>query len=117
MELLTGKCKEDFEYFFYNKYSKSLFDYSNTPKNKLKKYFGWFYDLEMSFKYGVYVDFFDSVGLNILITVEFDFGYIITENRYEEVEEVKKWYDTRQESQLEAIKKANELYNKNPNIK
>lgn len=62
-------------------------------------------------KFGVLVDFFDSVGLNILLTVEFDFGYIITENRYEEIEEVIRLYDTRNEARKESIKKANELFN------
>lgn len=116
MELLTGKCKEYFEKWYLQQ------EYGNRTGKELvyaiNDVYGCdFYKMILSMQYGVYVDFFDSVGLNILITVEFDFGYIITENRYEEVEEVKKWYDTRQESQLEAIKKANELYNKNPNIK
>lgn len=64
-----------------------------------------------SMRFGVYVDFFDSVGLNITFTVEFDYGYIISEHRYEELTEVKKWYETRGFVRVASIEKANELYN------
>lgn len=99
---LTGKCKEDFEKWYLEDYTFgishiSFIDFDAIPMK--------------SMQYGVLVDYFDSVGLNILLTVEWDYGYIIAENRYEEIEEVKKWYDTRPEARTAAIEKANDLRN------
>jgi hypothetical protein len=49
---LTGKCLEDFEVWF----------------NEIQKYnIGWFYRLQPEYQYGVYVDYFDSVGIVIEI--------------------------------------------------
>lgn len=101
MELLTGKCREDFL-----KWGKDKGITNFNPKE-------YALNTSRTIAHSIIIKFFDSVGLNILITVEFDFGYVITENKYEEIEEVKKWYETREEAQLEAIKKANEIYNKN----
>ncbi len=99
---LTGKAKEDFE-----KYIDT--DYNNIEVRgsgcSILEY------LEDCMIYPIYIDFFDSVGLNITLTLEFDYGYIIQENRYDEIEEVKKWYNTRDEATKEAIIKANEIYN------
>ena len=95
---LTGKCEYDFNEWIID----------NCDVKFLEK----FYYLPLSMQFGVYVDFFDSVGLNILLTVEFDWGYVITEHKYQEIEEVKKWYDTRDEARTESLKKAIEIYNK-----
>ena len=98
---LTGKCKEDFEEWVYNHI---------CDDNKIKRPYE-IYDYPDSIKWGVYLDFFDSFGLNITITLEFDYGYIIQENRYDEIEEVKRWYSTRSEVRNEVITKANQIYN------
>lgn len=99
---LNGKCKEAFDEWYENTLSVKEGIYRNAKAMNC---------LSASMAYGVYIDFFDSVGLNILLTVEFDYGYIIAENRYEEIEEVKKWYDERHEAQEAAILKANEIFN------
>lgn len=95
--MLTGKTK----YLFY-KYIDDLEFFKET---------NYFFQFPFTMQYGVYLDFFDSQGLNILLTCEFDFGYIITENRYDEIEEVIKYYDTRKEAIEQAILKANEILN------
>ncbi len=56
-------------------------------------------------------DFFDEQGINILITCEFDFGYEILDNRYEVNQEVKKWFNSRQEAESEVFTKAFEILN------
>ena len=104
---LTGKCKEEFEKWQHDcDWFQNINIYNENYTN-----LEIFNTLEDSMKYGVLVDYLDSVGLNILITVEYDYGYIISENRYQEIEEVKRWYETRPEARIEAIKKANELRN------
>jgi len=108
---LTGKCKEGFETWYKKTYHPTI----KNNKNIFKLMWLVFYSLSESNKYGVYVDYFDSVGLNITLTVEFDFGYIISEDKYQEIEEVKKWFDTRPLARTAAIEKANEIRNESIN--
>ena len=115
---LTGKCKEEFEKWFTNSDNHKGFDAEQIAldrKYRLKV----FYQLYPSMQYGVYVDFFDSVGIFIEITPYFD-----------SVTEVMLWFftlenkkcihlnshlenkaKTRSEARLLAIEKANELHN------
>lgn len=64
--------------------------------------------LAMSFteRYGVFVDFFDSVGIDIEFSRMYDdFMVVINHKAYG------KWLKTRHEIRTEAILKANEIYN------
>lgn len=51
---LTGKCKEAFENW-----------YSSQDLWEIK----YFYTLNINFRYGVYIDFFQSVGININVVI------------------------------------------------
>jgi hypothetical protein len=87
---LTGKCKEDFEKWY----------------NEIQKYnIGWFYRLQPEYQYGVLVDFFDSVGIDIM---DGRYGFQI---KTKEILLNEKTGDTRPKSRPAAIEKANELYN------
>lgn len=105
---LTGKAKEDFNNWYLN-HIKSYNDklISNTDTN----YFNLLTD---SMKYGVYVDWFDSVGIFIQTTF-YDFDscnwqiFIECENQEHDYEETH--LTSRQEARLKAIEKANEIYN------
>jgi len=94
--MLTGKCKKDFFKWFQ---SKSQTHY------RLKE---WFEDLDDSMQYGVYVDFFDSVGHRIGVSpvLENDFWVYVNDEEIKDVD-----FKTRPEARAEAIKKANEIYN------
>lgn len=115
--ILTGKAKKDFICWTmrqsnYTTFSNYLIRYENSNRGNFLWYGNEINLLkEKKFLNSLIIEWFDSVGLNILITCEFDFGYEILDNRYEIEEEVKKWYESRQEAIIEAIKKANELYN------
>jgi len=98
--ILTEKAKEDFGLWHFER---------NTPIEEYKN----FYDLSKTCKNALIIEWFDSVGINILLTCEFDYGYEILDNRYEVMECVKKWYDTRQQATEEAIKKACKIYENN----
>jgi hypothetical protein len=104
---LTGKCKEDFENFVI----------LNTFKERSKK--GYiiadfkddFNELPESMKYGVYVDFFDSVGLFIEIAndnqdIKTFWVDINLDSADDDVE-----LDTRPEARILAIETANKTYN------
>ena len=108
---LTGKCLKDFEKWF-----------EPAPKNKEDHWenalhgsmIAEFNTLKLSMQFGVYVDFFDSVEIwitNNVFSIEDD---IVTEF-IGQVETIQKIWNTvkptRIEARIEAIKKANELYN------
>ena len=102
---LTGKTKDNFEKWFFEYYNKdktsvAMFNHETMFKS-----------LQELIQNAYIIDFFDSVGINILLTCEFDFGYEILDKRYEVIEQVKKWYETRQEATNQAIITANKLYN------
>ena len=99
---LTGKCKIDFEKY-------AIKDVPNIMVHKLKngdiKLHDIFYDLPESMQYGVYVDFFD--GFNFIDIDEIYNGeyYLIAINYQNEI-------NHRPQTRIEAIKTANEIYNK-----
>ena len=103
---LTGKCKEEFEGWFEDKY-----DNNNTSDVIMLQ--TEFDLMPFEFKYGVYVDYFDSVGIILEVNYVFHLGYwasssIEKDGRYEINDEC----NTRQESRDKAIEKANEIRNK-----
>ena len=96
---LTGKAEKD----FFEWYRSTDFKVRNQPGLAL------FYNYPESMQYGVYVDFFDSVEdeseVRILGKVSRGIDKYFFElkgNMYA--------YNTRQEAQIEAIKKADENY-------
>ena len=107
---LTGKCREDFEKW-YVKNSDSLY------------YIDVFKELPESMQYGVYVDFFDSVGINIDVCHNYILdgkndniivlGYYYELNAQPNIHVSQDCEDhkTRPESRAQAIEKANEIYN------
>ena len=99
---LTDKCKVDFEKWYNKTYSRELV-YSTMNETLIMT-------LPIPFVYGVYVDFFDSVNLPININ-----SYGNGESWQYDITTMPIIYDalTRQEARTEAIKKANEIYNKN----
>ena len=104
MELLTGKCKEDFENDFDNKDFMNLCEYTSHDGGSCYMHLP-IQDLPLSMIYGILLDFFDSVEIFIEIHKEYEFfevhiglGWVFINS-------------TRAGAITEAIKKANELYN------
>ena len=103
---LKGKCKEDFEKWLAELPIKAIllsYDEFDAGEPYLFK------ELPNSFKYGVYIDFFDSVGIYIGV------------NSYEKQKYwighagglMSKKLKTRHEARTKAIEKAVEIYNSN----
>lgn len=107
---LTGKCKEDFEkWLLRGDYHDLIIDALNlTVANSITKSF---HELPDSMKYGVYVDWFDSVGINVLMFTQ------DSENFYTNLLKKGRYlirvggFKTRPEARTAAINKANSLYN------
>ena len=97
---LTGKCKEDFE-----KWIKADILSEHRYSELITNGFSQFPE---SMQYGVYVDFFDSVGIRIS-TNQFNKEYWFDiDPQAEDCECLK----TRPEARAAAIEKANEIKNK-----
>ena len=106
---LTGKCKKDFEKWLFE--NDQLRDFINFKCGLTIQNFHLF---PQSMQYGVYVDFFDSVGFSIHIHrmyFQTRFYYSIKELYTPiEIEDVQA-YESRETARQKAIEKANELYN------
>jgi len=117
---LTGQCKNHFEHWYYEKYYKSFIKSKFLVDYHFGGFFDSFYELNDSMQYGVYVDFFDSVKIVIELQVRTTptmQGGSFTCIR-PSILSVGKFYNVgasfvvRDRARTEAIKKANEIYNK-----
>jgi hypothetical protein len=98
---LTGKCKEAFEKWFL----KGVHNVENYHRYVLTS----FYSKSEAMQYGVYVDFFDSIGID-LDTFR---GSILLKCFYAVVKDFSSQpFKTRPEARTAALEKANEIYNK-----
>ena len=100
---LTGKCKVDFEKWLL--YCGVYGEYEYHLDEDLVSHFE---NLKTSMQYGVYVDFFDSVGIYIIIS---------RDSGWYDVDIAGEWtstttQDNRTEARTLAIEQANEIYNK-----
>tara|TARA_R110002111_G_scaffold117530_1_gene179657 strand:- start:976 stop:1305 length:330 start_codon:yes stop_codon:yes gene_type:complete len=104
---LTGKCKEEFEKFYLKDIDIDECEFFNNDT-----ILSIFYTEKESMQYGVYVDFFDSVGFNIVIE-QLDYqswyNYRITNLVLLQFKGTK--LSCRPKTRLLAIEKANEIYN------
>lgn len=113
---LTGKCLKSFKKWLINKAWTSDQNIFTNYTERLALYkINNFEQLPPSMKYGVLVDFFDSVGISISMNDfknEFEWDILIYKSE--------KWWDcdksveTRHEARKQSILKANEIYNKQP---
>ena len=104
---LTGKCKEDFEEW-YDKQHLEL-PLKNVPYETIG-----FESICESMQYGVYVDFFDSVNIDISVKLSgyFKFDYSIKDKESHSLLFTEyDWSNSRLEARTKAINKANEIYN------
>jgi hypothetical protein len=105
MELLTGECKKAFEEWYYHK--------SDLPQCYDIKFDTEFYNLHPSMRWGVYQDFFDSVGIAVNANRNYSkclpksYGYYGSIN----CKSVTNTLKSREQARTEAIKKANEIFN------
>lgn len=110
--ILKGKCKEDFEKWLKENYNQILHG-SNIDTT-------YFYDMILlgniknieSIKNALIIEFFDSVGIYIEPLKENSFGFILHTGNYKKPILSITGFNSRPKAQTEAIKKANEIYNK-----
>ncbi len=109
--ILTGKCREDFEEWLEDK-RHFIISVDGTDE-----FWAIWYNCSKAMKYGVYVDFFDSVGIVSEATPldwfeDFSYYYGYTVFKRGLVCPNLTGTKSLNEAREAAIKKANELYNK-----
>ena len=99
--VLSGKCKKAFEKYLIEKWKKDSTSYYNIEHFKL---------LPFPMQYGVYVDFFDSLGIYIEIMnyINLSWQWSVEADNISEYDTDCK---TRSDARTEGIKKANEIHN------
>lgn len=113
--VLTGKCKEDFKRWFYHNHLGVA--YRILEHNVLHT--DIFKNLTPSMQYGVYVDFFDSVGIYIDLQIHSEptMSGLIFKSIRPNILDNRRFYNVgasfgeRDRARTEAIKKSNEIYN------
>ena len=110
--MLTGKCKEDFEKWYPTRQNNS---FEHTGMAIVDYFYGECErTTDFSMQYGVYVDFFDSVGINVSLKLcgylKYDYSIKDSESQILLFTEYD-WSQTRPEARQKAILKANEIYN------
>jgi len=106
--MLTDQCKEAFEKWLYDwEISKGCFPLFDANDHEQE-----FNALPFSMQWGVYLEFFDSVGIyvNIAGRVDLFWGNIYVGDKSGSAQRTQK---SRPEAQTEAITKANEIFNEN----
>ncbi|WP_438423105.1 hypothetical protein [Aquimarina macrocephali] len=109
---LSGAAKQAFEEWYLHMIFGRRTDYSVYPDGAI---LSKFYRSIESMEWGVYQDWFDSVGIRIIIDLDVeemrceDYDLYI-EERHKEFCHYGK-FQTRTESRIEAIEKANEIFN------
>jgi hypothetical protein len=113
---LTNKAKEFFEEWYLSNIRKLR----SRSYDKLMVY--QFYDLPLSMQWGVYLEWADSLGyyvntttFNIRNTMRCEF-VISIEDSQETILFDTEYLPTRQEAQIETIKKLNDLINKSKKV-
>jgi len=104
---LTGKAKEDFDIWLLNWIKENIAFENETP---IQEDINHFYKFPCSMQYGVYIDWFESIGINICITPVFPvemYGYSFNiELKADYIV-----YTTRKKARSKAIENANITYN------
>lgn len=113
MELLTGQTKEKFNNWFLQNYYTDV-NGIITDKEKLSAFKG----LNFAMQYGVYINFFDSIEIQIFIKgYKFfhepkEYYFIICNEAMIHLNNhVEDRFNTRFKTQIESIKRANKIYN------
>jgi hypothetical protein len=112
--MLTGKCKEDFEKWLVCGDGRCHFQkyYSDIEGNDNP--YQWFTELTLSMQYGVYVDFFDSVGFYLTVRTffeKYEWKVERIDSTLRKLEQHSENVESRNEARQKAIEKANEIYN------
>lgn len=104
-KLLNGKCKQDFEKWYFNYLTDQN---THVSFESTEDVLNDFYTALPSMQWGVYVDFFESKDILVSVFHAEHKGSVYFEY---DVNDYCGDNDTRELTRLDAIKRANQLYN------
>jgi hypothetical protein len=105
--MLKGQAKKDFEKWV--RQAELITDFTFLPWIKDNNLGIQFYSLPFSMQYGVLVDWFNSVGIEIYYQCD---ETIIIFSKGEPIDLPFRQFETRTQARQKAIEQANKIYNK-----
>lgn len=110
--ILTGKCKEKFEKWYFENHCSSNIKFEDLLPYHIYDVFGWLYKQSLTIQNALIIEFFDSIGVYIEIHYSSFLGnrFICIVNTNEN-HKVTSFQNNRHQAIKKAIKKANDLYN------
>jgi hypothetical protein len=118
------RFEKDFRQWYFKKHCKSNIKYEDLMPHHIEDVFGWFDGLCMSFKWGVYIDFFIEKDLMVEVPFYWGANYWKIEISEREIEEGEDYFiakliyeeedfESLNEAREAALEKAIEIYNQN----
>mgnify|MGYP003640428115 CR=1 FL=1 len=106
--MLEGKSKKDFRDYYIQTEGLQT---KTIESQRLELLL--FYAMSESKQYGVLVDWFDSVGVDIELLIDYNIHTNILKGFFYDISEnnCSKTFKTRPQARQQAIKKANQIYN------
>lgn len=111
--ILTGIAKEKFEKWYFENHCSSNIKFEDLLPHHIYDVFGWLYKQSLTIQNAFVIDWFDSAGIYIYLETA---TYVLKPNfRYKIITDddtiIGFKENSRQEATIQAIKKANDLYN------
>ena len=107
-----NELNEQFEIWVVDRYEDEFYAMGHELEPTFTHYSNTFQELPFSMQWGVYLEFFDSVGVDVTITRNKGFANRLFHLAIINKKRLDTKFDTRTEAQQEAIKKAFEILNK-----
>ena len=110
--ILNGKAKEDFEKWYFENHFSSNIKFEDLLPHYIYDVFGWLYKQSLTIQNALIIKFFDSIENIIQIHNVCDDWWFRVKSKTKTIKSEKyNEYKNRQQATIQAIEKANDLYN------
>ena len=110
--ILNGKAKEDFEKWYFENHCSSNIKFEDLLPHHIYDVFGWLYKQSLTIQNALIIEFFDSIEIIIQIHNVCDDWWFRVKSKTKTIKSEKyNEYKNRQQATIQAIEKANDLYN------
>lgn len=110
--ILNGKAKEDFEKWYFENHCSSNIKFEDLLPHHIYDVFGWLYKQSLTIQNAFVIDWFDSIDIYVNVlrySLSEPNKWVVIKSLYEN--NLDFIYSSRQQATIQAIKKANDLYN------
>ena len=110
--ILNGKAKEEFEKWYFETKCSSSMKFEELLPHHINDVFGWLYKQSLTIQNALIIEFFDSIEIIIQIHNVCDDWWFRVKSKTKTIKSEKyNEYKNRQQATIQAIEKANDLYN------